>query len=125
MLRDLGHLGLSLGTESIWLPRALQSARTLRGGERKEGEEKEAEEGARGSGSGASEGTHLQSLSALPPGGAGPLRCTFLSTRTLCSCSRTVVTSPSCFRGDGRRKTGEKIKKELTRAAFFMSCFVP
>lgn len=52
MLRDLGHLGLSLGTESIWLLRALQSARTRRGGEKKEGEEKEAEEGGGGAAQG-------------------------------------------------------------------------
>lgn len=69
MLRDLGHLGLSLGTESIWLLRALQSARTLRGGEKKEGEEKEAEEGARGSGEGrqAGRGSGSRSLGGNSP----------------------------------------------------------
>lgn len=59
----------------------------------------------------AAEGTHLQSPSALPPGGAGPQRCTFFSTRTLRSCSLTVVTSSSCWRwGWGQENGREEIK---------------
>ena len=119
MLRDLASSVLLLGTESIWLLGALQSARTLasslerqeaekkrEGGREEEAEtasEMEREKGgrqgketeARGSG----ENSHLQSLSALPACGAGPQLCTFFSTRTFWSCSftSTVVTSSSCF----------------------------
>ena len=102
MLQDLAISVPSPGTESIWLPRALQSARTL--GRRREERGREGRGGREGEGDGAREGkagrgketgaraegeTHLQSLSALPAGGAGPPLRTFFSTRTLRSCSVT------------------------------------
>ena len=153
MLRDLATSVLRLGSESIWLLGALQSARTLasllerrrkkgrEGGTRRQRERvrwsgrrggrqgKETE--ARGSG----ENSHLQSLSALPAWGAGPQLCTFFSTRTFWSCSftSTVVTSSSCFNcrqewwmEEGKRERrlkGKRKKKKANKSCNLSSCF--